>query len=336
MALPRFMGLLAWLAVACSIQGCSPGAEAPHIVVLRLAHNQVVGHPYDQAAQRFAARVDSATNGAVTIKIFPSSQLGDSSEQLEGLLLGTLDLTVSAFAFASEFVPEFGLFSAPYLFEDAGHFGAVFGGRVGRMLDTLALEKAGISLLATLTSGERAFFNSVRPVDAISDLRGLKVRVMSGRADALTWEAFGAIPTPMPYSEVYSALQAGVIDGAENDPASILNNRFYESCRYLSLTNHMVLPMGIFAGERMRRLLGPDVWEVVAREARKTAEWQQQFMESQNEAAIRTMEDGFGVVVSRPDRRALADRVRAIQGDVAIALRATTLLEEIRLAGNTE
>ena len=317
-------------ALCLALALCNCTSPQSDVVVLRLAHNQVPGHPYDMAARRLAEGVEASTGGAVRIQVYPSSQLGDSSEQLEGLLLGTLDFSVAAYAFASEFVPEFGLFGVPYLFRDADHFGAVFEGRVGRMLDTLALSRTGMSLVATLTSGERAFFNSTRSVNELSDLRGLKVRVMSGRADALTWRAFGAIPTPMPYSEVYSALQAGVIDGAENDPASILNNRFYESCPYLSLTNHMVLPMGIFAGERARRLVSAETWAVIEREARATARWQRGFMEEQNVEALATMRDSFGVIVSEPDRTLFAERVMGIQDEIATELHAAYLLDEIR------
>lgn len=327
-SLPVFL-LLAAILVA----GCAPSPRTdPGVFELRLAHNQPAGHPYDQGARRFAAGVREATNGKVIVKIYPSSQLGDTPEQLEGLLLGTLDFSVAATAYASEFVPEFGLFSAPFLFEDVDHFGAVFDGPAGSMLDSLAFARYRIRFIGTLSSGDRIFFNSKRVVDDLSDLSGLKVRVMSGRADALTWSAFGAIPTPMSYSELYSALQAGVIDGAENDPASILANRFYEATPYLSVTNHLVLPMGIFASDHTRRRVPPEIWDVVLQQAREAGAWQRNFMDETNRTALTAMQDDYGVTVSYPDRSPFVEKVESIQEQIAGELQATALLRHIRQA----
>jgi len=301
-------------------------------VVLRFAHNQPTGHPYDEAARRFAAGVEAATGGTVLVKIYPSSQLGDTVEQLEGLLLGTVDFSIAATAFASEFVPEFGLFSAPFLFEDVAHFGAVFDGETGAMLDALAKDRAGIRLVGMLSTGDRIFFNSRRAVEDISDLNGLIVRVMPGKADAMTWASFGAIPTPMAYSELYSALQAGVIDGAENDPASILSNRFFEACPYLSVTNHLVLPLGIFSGELTRRRVSEAAWRIILEEARKTSAWQRAYMDQRNREALRTMQTDFGVTVSYPERVAFTEKAQALQDQIADELGAGNLLEHIRRA----
>ena len=313
--------------------GCAPQQNhSPEQVILRLGHNTPVNHPYDLAARKFAERVKSATNGDVQIKIYPSSQLGDSGDQLEGLLLGTLDFSIAASSFASEFIPEFGIFSVPFLFDDVDHFGAVFDGKVGKMLDSLAQIRYRIRFIGALSSGDRAFFNSSRKVENVADLNGLKVRVMSGKADALTWQAFGAIPTPMPYSEVYSALQAGVIDGAENDPASILNNRFYETCPYLSLTNHLVLPMGIFASQHAFHRLTERQWKIILQEALWTGKWQREYMEGQNLLAVQVMEKDFGVQISHPDRKLFMTMVNTLQDDFARELNAVELLRQVRVA----
>lgn len=323
--------LLSFLISGMVLLTCCTNPKADdHAIILRLGHNTPSGHPYDLAAHKFADGVEMATNGQVRIKIYPSSQLGDTGDQLEGLLLGTLDFSIAATSFASEFIPELGLFSTPFLFDGVEHFGNVFDGKVGKMLDSLALLRYKISFIGALSSGDRAFFNSERAIENVDDLKGLKVRVMSGRADALTWEAFGAIPTPMPYSEVYSALQAGVIDGAENDPASILNNRFYETCPYLSLTNHLVLPMGIFASQRMLRRLSEEQREAVLHQAHLSGVWQRHFMEHQNSNAIATMRKDFGVKVSHPDRKEFLEKVRTLQDEVAKELNAQDILKQIR------
>lgn len=313
------------------IAGCSGDSTR---IELRLGHDQTSGHPYDLAAKRFAEGVAEATGGAVTVNVFPAAQLGDSPEQIEGLYLGTLDLAVAAFSHVSQFCTEFGLFGAPFLFEDEAHFAAVFDGPVGELLDQACNRRYSVRLLSTFTSGYRVLFNGRRPVQSAADLQGLKIRVMGGEADAMTWQIFGAIPVPMPYSEVYSALQAGVIDGAENEAASILSNKFYEAARYFAPTNHLVLPMGLFISEQtMQRL--PEAYRTILREeAREAALWQRTLMAERNAAALAEMQQEHGVQLSDLESAELRERSIRIQDQVAGELGVTDLLEMVRAAAN--
>ncbi len=299
---------------------------------LRLGHDQTDGHPYDLAADRFAAGVEEATAGAVKIRVFPAAQLGDSPEQIEGLYLGTLDLALAAFSHASQFCTEFGLFGAPFLFESEAHFAAVFDGEVGHILDEACSQRYSIRLLSTLTSGYRLLFNGRRPVESAADLKGLKIRVMGGEADALTWQTFGAIPVPMPYSEVYSALQAGVIDGGENEAVSVLSNKFYEAARYFAKTDHLVLPMGLFVSERTLQSLAPADRAILREQARATAVWQRELMAERNAAALSEMQERFGVRVSDLESDELRARSSGIQDRVAGELGLAALLEKLRAA----
>ena len=312
-----------------AVGGCGGGS---HERVLRLGHDQPEGHPYDLAARRFADGVESATGGAIRVAVFPAAQLGDSPEQIEGLHLGTLDLALAAFSHASQFCPDLGLFGAPFLFNDDRHFAAVFDGAIGDDLETSCRERYGIRLLSTLTSGDRVFFNGRRAIAQAADLVGLKVRVMGGEADALTWQAFGAIPVPMPYSEVYSALQAGVIDGAENEPVSVLANRFYEAAKFIAPTRHLVLPMGLFVSDATMQKLAASERTVVREEARKAAEWERTLMAERNRAALAEMQQ-HGVQVSSIDAPELRAKGRAVQDRVAEKLRLQDLLARVRAAG---
>jgi tripartite ATP-independent transporter DctP family solute receptor len=314
------------LAVACA----PPRAEFE----LTLGHDQADGHPYDLGVKRFADRVKHATGGAVNIRIFPAGQLGDSPEQFEGLRLGTQDLALAAFSHASQFCTAFGLFGAPFLFEDEAHFTAVFDGEVGGILDASCREQYRVSLISTFTSGYRLLLNSRRPVRSAADLAGLKIRVMAGEADARTWQIFGAIPAPMPYSEVYSALQAGVIDGAENEPVSILSNRFYETAPHFALTNHLVLPMGLFMSERTLERLPEPYRRRLWQEARDAAIWQRDFIVKRNAQALAEMQQKFGVRVSELDSKELRGTGAAIQDYMAQKLGLQDLLAKVRAAGN--
>jgi TRAP-type transport system periplasmic protein len=312
-----------------AVAGCGDRGD---VISLRLGHDQPSGHPYDLAATRFARGVEEASAGRVRVMVYSAAQLGDSPEQIEGLHLGTLDLALAAFSHASQFCAELGLFGAPYLFESEAHFAAVFDGEIGADLDRACAEKYGVRLLATLTSGDRMLFNGRRPIERGADLAGLKVRVMGGEADALTWQAFGAIPVPMPYSEVYSALQAGVIDGAENEPVSIVTNRFYETASHIAPTRHLVLPMGLFiSGRTLDRLSDADR-TIVREQARDAAKWQRALMAERNRAALIEMQQKYGVRVSQLDPAELREKAHPVQERVADRLQLRELLAKIRAA----
>jgi TRAP-type C4-dicarboxylate transport system substrate-binding protein len=156
---------------------------------------------------------------------------------------------------------------------------------------------------------------------------------MGGEADALTWQAFGAIPVPMPYSEVYSALQAGVIDGAENEPVSVLTNRFYEAARHIAPTRHLVLPMGVFVSDRTLGRLPEAHRAVLHEQARQAARWQRDLMAERNAAALDEMRNRYGVAVSALDADVLRTQGRAIQDRVAGKLGVVDLLARVRAAG---
>jgi tripartite ATP-independent transporter DctP family solute receptor len=323
--------IAAFLASAVLAVACAPARAE---FELTLGHDQAAGHPYDLGVKRFADRVKQATGGAVNVKVFPSGQLGDSGEQFEGLRLGTQDLALAAFSHASQFCTAFGLFGAPFLFDDEPHFAAVFDGEVGHILDASCREQYRVSLVSTFTSGYRLLLNSRRPVRSAADLAGLKIRVMGGEADARTWQIFGAIPSPMPYSEVYSALQAGVIDGAENEPVSILSNRFYEAAPHLARTNHLVLPMGLFMSERTLKRL-PDVYRTrLWQEARDAAVWQRELIIGRNAEALAEMQQKYGVRVSELDARELRGTGAAIQDYMAATLGLQDLLAKVRAAAH--
>lgn len=331
---PRPAAHVLYLLVGAAVlAGCTP-PRAPF--ELRLGHDQVDGHPYDLGVKRFAESIREATGGAVNVKVFPAAQLGDSPEQFEGLRLGTQDFALAAFSHASQFCSAFGLFGAPFLFEDEDHFAAVFDGEVGEILDRSCREQYRVGLLATFTSGYRLLFNGRRPLERSADLAGLKIRVMGGEADARTWQIFGAIPSPMPYSEVYSALQAGVIDGAENEPVSILSNRFYEAAPYFALTEHLVLPMGLFVSQHTLGRLPEGYRTIVRQEAREAAVWQRELIVRRNAEALAEMQARHGVRVSGLDAEELRRKGAIIQDQTAAKLGLEDLLAKVRAAATAD
>ena len=322
--------VLSVFAMSIMANGQKESESGVEVYTLTLGHDQTDGHPYDLGVKEFAKSVEERTNGAVKFNVYPAGQLGDSAEQIEGLRLGTQDMALAAFSHVSGFVPEFDLFGAPFLFENAEHFTKVFDGNVGDMLDKASKDQYGIRLLSTFTSGYRLLFNGDHAVETIDDLKGLKIRVMGGEANSLTWSVFGAIPAPMPYSEVYSALQAGVVDGAENEPVSILMNKFYEPAPYFAITKHLVLPMGLYISDKVLSELPQDYQDIIWEEATNAAHWEQAYITDKNSESIEEMQDKYGVTVTYPDIQELIRLGSPIQDSMAKSLGLESLLKELR------
>ena len=155
---------------------------------------------------------------------------------------------------------------------------------------------------------------------------------MAGRADTLVWSSFGAIPTPMPYSECYSALEAGVIGGGENEPVSILANKFYEPCKYFAMTDHLVLPMGLFISGKVLNKLPSEYKDIIIEEARKAAISEREDIKIKNKEAIEKMVSSFGVKATNPDKQKLMEKGVPVQDEFAKQFGLTELLTEVRNA----
>ncbi|GAI05652.1 unnamed protein product, partial [marine sediment metagenome] len=186
--------------------------------------------PYAIAGEYFAELVKEKTNGEVEIQVFPSSQLGNQRDLIEGLIFGTLDLTLTSTAVLGNFLPKIAIFDLPFLFRDVKH--------AYKALDSIGmeigkeLEPKGIKLLAFFENGVRHLTNNVRPVRAPEDMKGLKIRVMEQKIYIEMMKALGANPTPMAFGELFTALQQGTVDGQENPVSHIWTKRFFEVQKY--------------------------------------------------------------------------------------------------------
>lgn len=202
---------------------------------------------------QFADEVAERTEGRYEIQLQGGGALGGDRDVIEGVQFGTIEMTVSSTSVVANFAPDFAVFDVPFLFRDFDHAEAVLSGDVGaEILGTLP--DAGFVGLAAGGIGFRQLTNNVRPVSTADDVEGLKIRTQQNDLHLQAWEALGALPTPMAVTEVYSALQQGVVDGQENPVGAIINNRFGEVQEYMSITNHAFTPIvllinpGVFDG----------------------------------------------------------------------------------------
>ena len=225
------IGLLAW--------GAAP-ADAAEKIILKVAQDSSTEHPYQKGLEKFKEVLEAETGGAVEVQIFPSGQLGSEEQAIDGIKLNTLDATVVSAGNLAGFVPEVDLFNLPFIFEDQEGFFRVLDGPVGDMVGRVIEAKTNSVMLGYWTFGTRNAWNGKRPIRTPEDLKGLKIRVMGSPVLLDTFNAFGAQATNMSWGEIYTAVQQGVIDGAESDVVDLLVEKFYEVTKYYSLTEHLI------------------------------------------------------------------------------------------------
>lgn len=199
--------------------------------VLKFAHVLQTNHPYHEMALRFKAELEARHVG-LSVEVFPASQLGNESELVSGLQLGSVDISTITSAVTANFVPEFRVFSLPFLFRDAGHLFRVMDGEIGDEMAVKMLD-AGLVKLGYGYGGTRDLYTN-RAVHQLADLSGMKIRTMKNSAIIDTWNALGAIATPVAWSDVPISLKQGLIDGGEGTGVSYRSMTFYEDTKYFT------------------------------------------------------------------------------------------------------
>ena len=217
-------------------------------IVLRYGDVNPAGHVLLNSAEFFAKNVSEMSNGRIKIELYPSGQLGDDNEVYQALQMGAVDLYRGNSASLTDFGNlEVTALALPYIFRDRAHFWAVCGGDLGQeILDNIKESGSKMVGISYLDEGARNFFTTDAPVTKLEDLKGLKIRVQNSAMMLDTISALGGNPTPIDYAELYTSLQTGVVDGAENPPASYYSNKFYEVAPYYVLDGHTFSPRIIY------------------------------------------------------------------------------------------
>jgi len=293
--------------VAFVILSVSLAFAAP--VTLKLGHIADPQNPYARGAEKFAELVKEKTNGAVVIQIFPSSQLGNQRDLVEGLTFGTVDMTLSSTAVYANFVPEVGVFDLPFIFRDMEH--------TYKVLDTIGLETSqlgearGIKTLCMMENGVRHMTNNRQPIKAPADMKGLKIRVMEQPIYIEMMKLLDASPTPMAFGEIYTSLQKGVIDGQENPLAHICTSRFFEVQKYVSLTAHTYSAEPMLISMSSWKKLSADQQAAMQAAANEATQWQRDLCRGLEKEYVEFInKSGKSTVNDDVDLKAFADATR--------------------------
>jgi TRAP-type transport system periplasmic protein len=297
----RILGLAAALAWTASAQAQTE---------LRFGHVGEPGSLFELSANEFARRANEKLGDDYEVVTFGSSQLGTDEELLQKLLLGTADFALPSTVMSSV-VPEFGMFEMPYLVKDREHMKRIEEEVVWPTLAPAA-EAKGYKVLGVFENGFRHITNNVKPIVVPEDLQGVKLRTPSGEWRVKMFQAYGANPTPMSFSEVFTALQTGVVDGQENPFTQIYSARFHEVQDYLSLTGHVYTPAYVLAGKNKWESLPENVRQILEETARETQAFVYETAARLEEELLTKINDESDIEVNEADKDAFIEASKPI------------------------
>ena len=319
------------LALVFLTTGAESGAPAKAKFVFKIGHDQTETHPYNTFATVFAKLVNERTNGEVKIDVFPGGQLGTEPGMIDSLRIGTLDFQIVTVANTSALVPRMVVVSMPFMYENREHVLKVVNDQkiLSYYQDIVKKTDVGLELLTFAAGGPRNVY-STRPINSLSDLKGMKFRCMQSSIEVQVWRALGTIPTSMPFGEIYTSLQTNLINAAENSPTSYVLNKHNEAARYYARTEHVWMVHPIFASSKTFAKLDDKTKQIINQAAKDAGH---AFSEFELVADEETLRDGIkaGVIYNdKIDRKPFIDIVKPIQDQLAKDLDTVEGLEMIR------
>lgn len=265
-------------------------ADSNKVYEVKFAHVVSANTPKGKAADFFAKRVNELTNGKIVVHVFPSAQLVDDDKVFQELKRNNVQLAAPSFSKFTPFAKEFNLWDIPFIFRDTEHLHKVMDGEVGQILKDVITNK-GYVALDYWDAGFKQFSTNKKPIILPSDAEGQKIRIMSSKVLEEQTKAIKAIPQVLPFGEVYSALQTGVVDAAENPLSNLYNSKFYEVQSSITMSNHGYLGYLVVASEKFWNELPKDL--------------QEKFMAAMKEATIYEREE------SAKEEKMLLDKLKA-------------------------
>ena len=271
---------------------------------LKIAHSLQTNHPVHEGILHFQKRLETLSGGSLTCTIYPNGQLGKETEYLEKLQSGNLDLAKTSAAPIGNFIPRMKVFSLPYLFNDRESYWKVLDGKIGiDLLSQLSLrrdgQRSGIRGLCYFDAGSRNFYAKV-PIQSAEDLKGRVIRVMNDPVAIDMIKAFKGTPKPMAGGEIYSALEKGVIDGAENNPPTFMASSHYEVCKHFTFDHHSRIPDVLLISEQRWNTLNQQQQSWITTAASEASEVQRALWKKNSQQAIKKMQDA-GVTIYHPE-----------------------------------
>jgi tripartite ATP-independent transporter DctP family solute receptor len=278
--------------------------------VLRSSDTHPDGYPTVEAVKKFGELLSEKTNGQYTVEVFHSAQLGQEADTIEQTQFGVIDLNrISVGAFGTQ-VPEATVTQLPFIFRSAEHFHNVLDGPIGEEI-LASFEAVDVIALAYYDGGARSFYNSKKPINTPADMEGLKFRVMGSDIFVDMVGALGGNATPMPYGEVYSSIQTGVIDGAENNYPSYDTAGHAEVAQFYSLDEHLMVPEVLVVSKIVWDGLAPEVQQAMREAAKESVAYQRELWAAK-EVESKAKVEAMGVTINEVDKAPFIEAMKPV------------------------
>ncbi len=298
------------------------------IKTLRLAHGLDTKHPVHKAMVHLGERLEDKSQGKLKVEIYPSGQLGGERECLELLQIGSLDITKVSAAVLENFVSEYKIFSIPYIFRDKSHSHLVYDSEVGEKF-LLKGEPFRLRGLSFYDAGSRSFYTKKKMINSPEDLKGLKIRVQKSNMAVSMVQQLGGSPTPISWGELYTALQQGVVDGAENNLPSFYSSKHYEVCKFYSFDEHTAVPDILLIGTESWGRLSEQEQKWLQEAANESAVFQRRVWEESEKISLNAIKEA-GVEVSYPDKKPFIIKTKKIKAMFSNNEEIMRLIKEIK------
>lgn len=266
-------------------------------MVLRYAEAHPDDYPASLAAHRFAELVAEKTNGRIKIEVYTGAQLGDEKSVIEQLQFGGIDFMRSSISTVAEASKELNVLQMPYLYRDEEHMWKVLDGEIGDQFMNGVENSSNLVGLSWYGAGARSIYNSQREIKSLDDMKGLKIRVQEAEVPMAIIKAFGGNPTPMAYGEVYSSLQTGVIDGAENNFPSYESSSHFEVAKFITLNEHTYVPELQLCSKQTFAKFSPEDQALIKEAAQESAIFEREEWIKREELSKQTVIDA-GVTIT--------------------------------------
>jgi tripartite ATP-independent transporter DctP family solute receptor len=278
--------------------------------VLNLGDVLAEDHPHSQSYYWFADRVKELTKGKVQVNVFVNSALGNQADLIEGLGLGTVQIAKSMTTGLSVYCPEIQVFDLPYMFTSTDQFFDVIDGEIGEYFANDVLGREDMVGIAYFYAGSRNIYSS-KPIRSLADVKGMKLRVPESPIFMSLCESFGCSGTPMSVGELYTALQTGVVDGAENAPIFYFSQKHYEAAPYITMTEHIMTPDVVVMSKSYLESLPQEYQDAIRQAGKEMMQHERELWFSQEEDAVEKLkEEGVEVIeIDKTEFKNAAEKV---------------------------
>ncbi|MCG6187575.1 TRAP transporter substrate-binding protein [Maribellus maritimus] len=299
--------LVAGVVLLFFVTSCSTHSEKTE---LKLAHGLPTDHPVHKAMMFMAQRCSELSDGQLTIEVYPAEQLGSEQQCVELVQIGSLAITKVSAAVMESFTDAYKVFGLPYIFKSKEHSFKIMDGEIGKDL-LLSTEDKWIRGLTYYDAGSRSFYTIDKPIHTPDDLAGLKIRVMRSITAVEMIRALGGSATPISWGELYTALQSGVVDGAENNPPSLYTSRHYEVCKYYSLDEHTTIPDVLVVSKIIWDKLSEQEQKWLQQAADESAVLERKLWADSEKESLEEVQKA-GVEVIYPDKEPFIEKVQPL------------------------